>query len=441
MRIVQSEGGAPAATRPGAPPDVAEVPSSRWSRSLARTFDSLTDREFRWFYISMLGQMAAMNMQLVVRGYLAFVLTGSYAALGFVSLAGALPMLLLSPLGGVFADRKPRRTILQAGQFVSMLNAASLAILSLTGTMEMHWLIVSAMAHSATMAMTMPARQSMIPDIVGNDRVMNAVSLNMAGMNTMRLFAPAVGGFIVGTAGFGWAFAVMAALFGLACVSLAQVAWQPAAAPAQAGERVGRMARNAVTDIWDGLRYIVGNRLMFALLGFSFLSAAFAMPYQFLLPGYAADIFDGGGVQVGLLMSISAVGALVGALALATNGDKSRGVLLFGGSVLLGVGLILFALTDNFWVAGGFLMIVGLGSSARQALSQGLIMAHSDDAYRGRVMAVFMTQVSVMQLGTFFTGAAAEFIGIKVAFIALGTALIATSAVFYVGVPSIRRLR
>jgi len=408
---------------------------------LGRTFESLKDSQFRWFYVSMLGQMAAMNMQLVVRGYQAFVLTGSYAALGLVSLAGSLPMLVLSVFGGVAADRQPRRTVLQAGQFVSMLNAGSLAALSWLGVMRMEWLLVSAIAHSAVMAMTMPSRQAMIPDIVGHHLMMNAVSLNMAGMNTMRLFAPAIGGFIVGVAGFGWAFATMAAAFGLACVALTRVTWRAAATPNVAGESLKTVARNAVRDIADGIRYIRGNRLLSGLLSLSFLSAMFAMPYQFLLPGYVADIFDGGGIEVGVLMSLSAIGALAGALVLATIADRNRGMLLFAGTIVLGIGLLLFAQTTNYWLAAGFLMLVGLGSSARQALSQGLLMAHVEDEFRGRVMAVFMTQVSIMQLSTFFMGTLAELVGIQLVFSALGIGLLLTTAAFMIFVPRLHRLQ
>src|SRR5690606_36863054 len=117
----------------GTPPSAAvasavAVPPSR-GRRLPRTFDSFYEREIRAFYISMLGQMSAMNMQLVIRGLLAYELTGSYAALGLVGLAGAVPNLLFAVFGGVLADRLPKRTILQLGQAASLVNAAVLAAL------------------------------------------------------------------------------------------------------------------------------------------------------------------------------------------------------------------------------------------------------------------------------------------------------------------------
>ncbi|MDA0271391.1 MAG: MFS transporter [Chloroflexi bacterium] len=408
---------------------------------LPRTFESFRDREFRWFYLSMLGQMASMNMQLVVRAYLAYVLTGSYAALGLVGLMGGLAMLVLAPFGGVMADRLPKKTVLQVGQVASLLNAAALAVLTWAGGMTLEWLLVSALAQGIVMALTMPTRQAMIPDIVGMDRMQNAVSLNMAGMNTMRLFAPAAGGFIIDIFGFGWAFAAMAMMFGFAILALAQVTHQAAIAPGKAGDGIMAVAVSSFRDIGEGVKYITRTRLMLALLSISFISSIFGMPYQFLLPGYTADIFDGTGSDVGLLLGLSAVGALAGALVLASLPSRNRGWMLLAGTTVLGIGLLAFVQTQNFWVAAGFLMIVGVGSSFRQALSQGLLHAHVENAYRGRVMSVFMMQMSMMQLSTFFVGMLGDAIGIQMAIGILGGGLIATTLLFTLFVPSIRRLQ
>ncbi|MDA1002686.1 MAG: MFS transporter, partial [Chloroflexi bacterium] len=159
-----------------------------------------------------------------------------------------------------------------------------------------------------------------------------------------------------------------------------------------------------------------------------------------MLPGYVADIFDGGGTEVGLLMSISAVGALVGALALASMPNRRRGWMLLGGTMVMAGGLFLFAQTPNYWLAAAFLVPVGLGSAFRQALTQGLLHTYVDNDYRGRVMAVFMTQVSVMQLFTFIVGVMAEFTGIRVALASLAVGLALSTAAFMLFVPSVRKL-
>ncbi len=416
----------------------------RSRRRLPRMLDSFENREFRWFYISMLGHMASMNMQLVIRGLLAYNLTGSYAALGLVGLAGALPMLVLAVFGGVLADRLPKRTVMQVGQAASLANAAAMAALVFANLMSIEWLLITAALQGVVMALMMPARQAMLPEVVGLARMMNAVSLNMAGMNSMRLFAPALGGFIVGLFGFGWGFSVMSVLYLVALTAMARVTWTPASAPGESGQSAVAIGRSALADIWGGLVYIRREQTMLILLGITFITSAFGMPIQFLLPGYVADIFADDAAQAaslaGLLLSISAIGALGGALFLATIPDKHRGALFLGGAATLGLGVFLFAQTDNYALAALFMMIVGLGSAFRMALSQGLLHTYVENAYRGRVMSLFMTQMAIMQFSTFVVGMVAEAIGIRIAIASLGLMLIGVCALAAVFIPALRRM-
>ena len=411
---------------------------------LPRTLDSFYSREFRWFYVSMLAHMASMNMQLVIRGLLAYDLTGSYAALGLVGLAGALPMLVLSMFGGVLADRLPKRTVMQLGQAASLANAAAMAALVFAGLITIEWLLITAALQGCVMALMMPSRQAMLPEVVDPKRMMNAVSLNMAGMNGMRLFAPALGGFIVGIFGFGWGFTAMSLLYVLALIAMSRVTWRAAAAPGAADQSSAQVARSALADIGGGLRYIWRTPTMLIVLGVTFVTSAFGMPIQFLLPGYVADIFAEDASQAasmaGLLLSISAVGALTGALFLATIPDKHRGKLFLGGAATLGLGVFLFAQADNYELAAVFMMIVGLGSAFRMALSQGLLHSYVEDAYRGRVMSVFMTQMAMMQFATFLVGIVAEAVGIRVALASLGVILIGVSMLSAVALPALRKL-
>ena len=403
-----------------------------------RTFDSFKNPDFRWFYVAMLGQMAAMNMQLVIRGLLAFDLTGSYAALGLVGLFGALPMLTLSMFGGVLADRMPKKTVLQIGQFASLLNAAVLAMLVFTDLMAMEWLYVSALAQGSVMALMMPARQAMLPDIVGLDRLMNAISLNMAGMNTTQLLAPAIGGFIVSFAGFEWAFLTMAGLYAVALSGLSRLTWQPASIVGEAGMTLLEFARKSLSDIREGAVYIRNDRLMLLLLTISFISSVFAMPHIFLMPGYVADIFDGGGSELGVLISIGAIGSLAAMLSLAAVPYRRRGLLLLAAMMVLGLGILVFAQISSYWLAAPIMMAIGVGSALRQALMQGLLQEYAEHAFRGRVMSVFMMQFSIMQLGTFLVGMVAEAGGVQPAFMGLGIGLMVVTALAYTFMPRIR---
>ena len=412
---------------------------------LPRTFDSFYDREFRWFYVSMLGHMASMNMQLVIRGLLAYALTESYATLGLVGLAGAVPQLFLSMFGGVIADRMPKKTVMQVGQAASLLNAAALAVAEFTGVMTIELLLISAALQGATMALMMPSRQAMIPDVVAPDRMMNAVALNMAGMNSMRLFAPALGGVIVAVWGFGWGFTAMCGLYIFAIIAMSQLTWRPASAPGEADQSFKQVAASSMADIRGGFTYIWRDHKMFVILALAFATSAFGMPLQFLLPGYAADIFantpEEGGAIAGGLLSVSAIGALVGALFLASIPDKNRGWMFLGGAATLGLGIFLFAQADTLIFAGAAMVVFGLGSAFRMGLAQGLLHANVESAYRGRVMAVFMLQMSMMQFATFFVGVAAEFWGIRVVVAGLGVILMIVAAGTAMFSPTIRRMQ
>ena len=442
----------PESPREGSPPDAREAaapdtlqasePGSPPGGKKPRvsTFESFGNREFRWFYLAMLGQMASMNMTFIVPGLLAFELTGSFAALGLVGLFGAMPMLALSMFGGVIADRMPKKTVLQIGQLFSLLNAAAMAALLFFDLMSMGWIYTSAVVQGTIMALMMPARQAMIPELVGRDRLMNAVSLNMAGMNTMQLFAPAVAGFIVTVAGFEWAYVTIAGLYGLAVAGLSQLTWRPASVKAEPNMTILKAGLRSLEDIREGLAYIRRDRLIFALISISFLSSIFAMPHMSLMPGYVRDVFDGGGSKLGLLFSISAIGSLAAMLTLASIKGNRRGRLLMAAMVVLGAGILIFAQTDNYWVAAAIMVVIGAGSALRQALVQGLLQEYSEHDYRGRVMSLFLLQFSIMQLGTFFVGIIAETVGIQPAFMGLGISLIAVTLVAYALMPRIRQL-
>lgn len=405
-----------------------------------RTFDSLRDPQFRWFYVAMLGQMAAMNMQMLVRGYLVYDLTGSYAALGSIGLATGAPMLTLSVVGGIIADRMPKKTTLQAGQAASMLIAAGIALLLVFGQLNFAWLFVASLAQGTVLALMMPARQAFIPEVVGMDRLMNAVSLSAAGMNLMRLLAPAAGGFMIAIIGPAWVYWLMAGLYGIALLALIPLTSRPPATRSDDGAPKGRGARG-LSDLVEGARYVVHDRRIFMLLLLSFVTSMLAMPYIQMLPGFVADVFDDeSGSLLGVLIASSGAGALLGALGIASLPERRRGLLLLVSALVIGVGLILFSSSHLYWLSMIFMAVVGLGTAGRQALGNVLLQAYVEDVYRGRVMSIYMTQFSLMMFGTFFVGIISEFIGVDVALGGLGALLIVVTLGFLAFAPRLRTL-
>ena len=416
--------------------DAPPPPRGRQRFSL-RTFDSLREREFRWFFLAMLGQMAGMNMQMLVRGYLVFELTGSFAALGIIGLVSAIPVIALSLVGGVIADRAPRKLVLQAGQAATVGIALVVAALLFADLLRFEHLIVASFVQGAVMALMMPSRQAMVTEVVAPERLMNAVSLNAAGMNLMRLLAPAGGGFIVAIFGAGWAYVLMAALYAIAIATLMPVPGRPAAEQAP----TGRSARSSGTaDLIDGLRYVVRDRVMFALVGVSFVTAILAMPYLMMLPGFVSDILDGGATELGLLMAISGAGSLLGSLAIASMPERRRGLLYLLSAIFLGAALLAFAASETFVISAAVMVLVGIGTAGRQTLGNVLLQSYVEDRYRGRVMSIWMTQWGMMSGGTLFVGLVAERVGIQVALGGLAVALIAFTLAVLVLVPRVRRI-
>lgn len=402
------------------------------------TFASFSERNFRWFYLAMLGQMAAMNTQLVLRGYVVFEITGSFTALGGIALASSLPMLFLGIFGGVLADRAPKKVVLQVGQFVSVLNALVMGLLILTDAIELWHLFAASLVQGTTMALMMPARQAMIPEVVGRDLLMNAVALNSAGMNLMRVLAPAAAGVLTwaaggGVSGAGPVYIVMAALYFFAIVALA---------PLPRSEAVSEgSAKGGLGDLRDGFAYVRRDPTILAVLGVTLISAFLAMPYIQLLPGFVKDVLDGGPVELGLLTAVSGGGALFGALVIASLPERGRGLLLLASAILLGVSLVVFSGSQAFWFAAIAIVFVGIGTAGRQAFSQILLHHYVENEFRGRVMALMMLQPGMMALGAFVIGVVAESAGIDVAMAALAITLAGVASALVLVSPRLRRLQ
>ena len=401
-----------------------------------RTFASLRQREFRWLFVSTLGQMAAIQMQILMRSYVTYELTGSFAAIGIVGLASAVPMLLLSVFGGVLADRVPRKRILQVGHVLNMGFALLVGVLLLLGLLRVEHLFVIALVQGIVLALTISAGQAIVPEVAGRERLMNAVSLNAAGMSFTRLLAPAAAALMIALLGTGSAYLTIAVFYGLALIALLPVrSRQPGAM--RAGSPAGA---GGLHDLMEGLRYAVSNRVIFWVLVLNFVTAILAMPYMVQLPGYVADVFAGGPTELALLAGVSGAGSLLATLVIASLPERRRGMLLLASSCLLGLALAAFAATSLFWPAFALMFVVGVWTAGRQAMAMVLVQAYVDDAHRGRVMSIFMTQISMVLFGGFIVGVIAEATGIQTAIGGLGLVLAVFTVAVAALVPPLRRV-
>lgn len=421
--------------------DEAAVRRGLSSLTRLRTFESLEVPEFRWFLGSTLGLAGGMMMQLLVTGYLVFVLTGSYAALGTVALADAGSGLVLSPWGGVIADRLPKRRVLQIGLAAAALVALVVSLLVALDVLRFWHLIAATGAEGAIFALMMPSRQSMLPEVVGMRRLQNAVALNMGGMSAMRLFAPAAGGLLLAVIGAQYVYLVIAGFYLFAVGMLFRVPRGEAMADGVSGERRESSAfRGAVSDIADGFRYLGANPTILTMVLVNLSLVLFSMPYIMILAGYVLDVLGGGPETIGGLQSVAGIGSVLGTLLIASIPSRRRGMLLLVGAAVMGVALIAFTLTTTVWVAGAILLVISFGQTFRMSISNVLVQAYVDDAYRGRVMSIQMMQWTLVSLGGFALGLIASVTGPEVALRGMSVVLLVIVAGVALFVPRIREL-
>jgi MFS family permease len=421
------------------------------------TFSSFDFRPFRWYMGAMIFWNAAMSMQMLVRSYLIYDLTDSYAKLGIISLAGVLPMIIISPFGGVIADRTSRRLVLQLGQSFSIVITVVVAFLIFTDLITFWYLFAASIAQGSGMALVMPSRQSFLPEVVGLRRLMNAIPLQSAGMNLTQIIAPAFAGPLIDYTGTGAVYSIMAVMYAISVLMLFGVKsltpeeleesraggiagrGRDGPAPAAgAGTRLG-----VFNELAEGLRYISRDRIILSILSFSLISSVLGMPIRWLLAGYVSDIFSGEATELGLMQGAMGLGALAGALGLATLRMRHhRGLLLAGSAVITGIALIGFSAANTVVFGAIGLFVIGIGSSGRQAVSQVLVQEYVQDEYRGRVMSIYMMQFSIMNIGVFLAGIGMEMeaVGPQLAVRSLGIGLLVATAAYLAFVPRFRRL-
>ena len=412
------------ATATGGPPRSARPGGWRY------TFSSLSNRSFLFLWLGMLAMMGGMQMQMLARGYLVFDLTGSAALLGLVNAGSAIPMLGLALFGGVIADRIERKRIIQVGQAGAALLALIVAFAIFSGRIEWYHLLGASIVQGALFAFMMPARQAIIPQLVGKDHLTNAMALSAAGMAVTTLVAPAIAGGLYAFGGPDYVYFVIA---GLGIISVVLTGFIP-----HTGSGQSRRSAPMMKDIIAGLDYIRHNRIVLVLLLMGLATSLLAMPFRFLMPVFVVDIYHRGPESMGLLVAVMGAGSLVGSLYIASLGKWRRGLLLIIGSLLSGIALILLAVFPFYYVAAGLMILLGLGDAGRRTLNQSLIMEEVEDQYRGRVMSVFMMNSGLMPLGVLPAGFVADKYGGQVAIGMLAIMLLVVTALIFV---TQRRLR
>jgi MFS family permease len=402
-----------------------------------KTFRSLRNPVFRLYFIGMVGQWVSMNMQMVARSLLIYRISDSGTILGLASLANAIPMIMVSLWGGAIADRLQKKSILFVSMAASALVSLAVAFTLTSGVLspdrkDSWWiLIVTAVIQGIIMGLMMPSRQSIISEIVERDEVLNAVSLNMMGMNTFRILGPAAAGFLVDAFDFHIVYYISGGMYGLAAVCMMLM---------PKTKTVTVQGDSALKDIVDGITYVRQRKTIMLILIATLFVMVCGMPLMQLMPMITDDILDVGASGMGMLLSVSGIGAIVGSLVLASIPSRKRGIIMLSGGIIMGTALIVLAFSKWWAISLAISVFIGLGQTGHRASGNSLIQNYTEPEYRGRVMSFMMMGIGFSSLGTFFAGVLAESIGIQWSIGGLALMLVVVSSVLFIATGRLRKL-
>jgi len=404
-----------------------------------KTFESFKNPVFRIYYGSMVGQWASMSMQMMARSLLVYRITGSGAILGLMALSQAIPQLIVGLLGGAIADRVQKKHIIITAQTFTGLISLSVALAISTGYLgeensHSWWvLVVTAVGQGIVMGFMMPARMAIIPEIVGEDRIMNAISLTMMAQTVFRLIGPALAGFLIDAYSFASIYFIMTGMFAIATVFALFL-------PHTSITTSTRKRGSTLRDMAEGLKYIRRETLFALIVIFGMCHMISGMPYAQLLPIFTEDILKVGASGMGLLMTVSGIGALIGSLILASMPNKKRGLLLLFSGIVMSAPLIVFSFS-RWWLLSLFMMpLIGMGPTMHGALTGTLIQYYANPDYRGRMQSFVTMGSGLASLGTFIAGVLSDSIGVQWSVGAMAMFLTAVTILYFLFARQITKL-
>jgi MFS family permease len=396
---------------------------------------ALRHRNFRLFFGGQTVSLVGSWITRVATSWLVYRLTGSALLLGVVGFCGQLPTLLVAPVAGVYVDRWDRHRVLIVTQALSLVQSFALGILAITHRITVPEVLGLQVCQGLINAFDTPARQAFVSEMV-EDRadLPNAIALNSSMVNGSRIIGPSIGGVIIAAVGEGWCFMLDAISYLAVIASLLAMQVTPRA----------RRTRDAPVfeELAVGFRYVTSSVPIRTVLLLLALVSTMGMPYTTLMPVIAQQTLHGGPHTLGLLISASGVGALAGALYLASRRTVvGLGRVIPAATIVFGLSVIAFSLTRSVWLAALVLPLVGAGFMIELASTNTLVQTLVDEDLRGRVMAFYtMAFFGTAPLGSLLSGVLAERIGAGPTVAAGGAACVLGGLWFATRLPRLRAL-
>ena len=401
---------------------------------LARSFASLQNLDYRKLWWAGTFSFMSVQMQFLLRGVLAWDLTEREGALGLVYLSFGVAMLISTPLGGVAADRLPKRRVLLVSQGAILVAAASMGVVVVTDVVQFWMLLIAALTQGVAFGFLGPTRVAFTSELVGREQLGNAITLSMLSMNGTRVVAPSLAGALAGIAflGIGGAYIVSAA-FSLVAFALL------VACPPGSALRTDSTAK-PLAEIIDGVRYVGSRPHLRRLVLSSFVIIMFGFNYVAFIPALVKGEFGLGDGWVGLISSASSIGAVAVGIPLAARADGA-GVwrLMVGSGAVFGLGVIALGLSPLFAAAMLVVVAIGAGTTGYQSLSNSIALNMADDTHQGRVQSLMMLSFAGFGIAAAPLGFLAEVIGLRTAIVLMGAITLATIVAYGVRERGVQR--
>jgi MFS family permease len=411
----------------------AAVKTHSGSQRLLQAMSALRHRNYRLYWFGQLSSVLAQNMEGVAQGWLILDLTNSPLLLGLTGLTFAAPTIALTLLGGVIADRADRRRIMILSQSASALNFFLLATLVVSGWIALWHVMAVAFVSGCVRAFDRPSRMALLPQMVPQEDIANAVAVGGTIWQLNRLVGPALAGMLIYLIGIGPTYYFC---FGASLVAVCL--WLGISLTTQSG---GPATGGVLQHMAEGLNFIRKNEIYFMFITLIFFNSAFGMSYLILMPVFARDVLDVGSQGFGFLQSFGGAGALVGVLAVAWfSHSRRKGLQALSVAMCFGILLITFAASKSYALSLALAFALGIASQFYMTTISTVLQVNLPNELRGRVMGIYGLAWELMPVGGMIAGTIAEFAGAPVAvgfggFMVAGMALLI--AIFY---PSIRRL-
>jgi MFS family permease len=416
-------------------PISADQPVAPLSQNTSQTFSAMRHRNFQLYFGGQLISNIGTWMQIIAQAWVVYQIGHSEMTLGLVAFASAIPVLVISPWGGVVVDRVSRRSLLMLTQSGSMLLAFVLAALTFTGVVKEWHVIVLAALLGVVNAFDAPARQAFVLEMVGKEDLPNAIALNSMMFNSARVIGPALAGLLLAIIGAAWCFTLNGISFLAVLIGL----WLMNLPP----HRAVHNPASPWNQLVSGMQYAAHNREMSALILLSLVFSFFGISYSTLLPAFVEKVLHQGAMAYGWVNAASGLGAVTGALLLAnrTVSHGRRGQLLVLTNIAFPLILIAFSFTSLYPLSLVLAYGLGVGFMVQFTTINTLLQTRVEDSFRGRIMGLYtITFFGFAPFGNLLIGFLGEKLGMGIAMTIFAVCSLILSRVVLMKTPEVQKL-